>query len=110
MNEFLMIAGMLIVTFSLRYMMIPISGKFSLPKLMERSLAYVPPAVLTAIIVPAVFMPTGEGIRFSLDNPYLIGAIGASIVGWFTKNLLLTIIVSMAIFLGWQWILTQGLL
>jgi branched-subunit amino acid transport protein len=29
------------------------------PKLFERGLRYVPPVVLTAIIVPSVLMPTG---------------------------------------------------
>ncbi|MBF0243625.1 MAG: AzlD domain-containing protein, partial [Desulfamplus sp.] len=42
----------------------------------------------------------GNTLNFSLSNPYIIGAAAACIVGWIYKNLLLTIVVSMAIFLG----------
>ncbi len=104
-DELFMLAGMFIVTFGIRYIMLPISGRFQFPPLFERALKYVPPAVLSAIIVPSILMPTGESINFSLDNPYIIGAAAACTVGWIYKNLLLTIVVSMIIFLGYQWIL-----
>jgi branched-subunit amino acid transport protein len=104
-NEILMIAGMAVVTFGIRYIMFPISGRFQFPPLFERALGYVPPAVLSAIIVPSILMPTGDSINLNLTNPYLIGAAAACIVGWFYKNLLLTIVVSMIVFLGSQWIL-----
>jgi hypothetical protein len=31
-------------------------------------------------------------------------------VGWFSQNLLLTIVSGMLAFLGWQWLLTAGLI
>jgi len=101
--EIYMIAGMAIVTFGIRYIMFPISGRFHFPELFERGLRYVPPVVLTAIIVPSVLMPTGETINLRLSNPYLIGAITACTIGGIFKNLLLTIVVSMAVFLVFQW-------
>ena len=103
-DELFMIAGMAVVTFGIRYIMFPISGRVQFHPMFERSLGYVPPAVLSAIIVPSILMPTGE-VNLNLTNPYLIGAAAACIVGWFYKNLLLTIVVSMFIFLGAQWIL-----
>jgi len=102
MNEFYLITGMACVTFLIRYIMLPLSGKFEFPPLLNKALKFVPPAVLTAIIVPSVLMPTGNKIMFSLDNAYLVGGLAAFFVGLVTKNLLLVIIISMAIFLGWQ--------
>ncbi|MBF0302324.1 MAG: AzlD domain-containing protein [Desulfamplus sp.] len=104
-DEIFMLAGMAAVTFGIRYIMLPISGRFNFSPMFERALKYVPPAVLSAIIVPSVLMPDGDTLNLNLDNPYIIGAVAACIVGWFYKNLLLTIVVSMLIFLGYQWIL-----
>ncbi|MBF0201139.1 MAG: AzlD domain-containing protein [Desulfamplus sp.] len=101
-----MIAGMAIVTFAIRYVMFPISGRRGFPTPFERALQYVPPAVLAAIIVPSVLMPGGGGLDLNpLTNPYIAGALGACIVGWKWKNLLLTIVSSMGIFLGYQWLI-----
>lgn len=108
LNEIYMITGMALVTFGIRYIMFPISGRFRFPELFEKSLSYVPPVVLTAIIVPSVLMPTGDSLNLKLTNPYLIGAIAACIVGGVFKNLLLTIVISMAVFLGFQWAFAMG--
>ena len=104
MNEFLLIVGMALVTFGIRYSMFAVAGRFTFPDELINALRYVPPAVLTAIVVPAVLMPNGSGINLSYTNAYLIGALVACLVGWASKNLLLTIVVGMAFFLGWQWI------
>lgn len=80
-KEFFMIMGMMAVTFSIRYVLLAFSGRFSLPKQVEKALKYVPPAVLTAIIVPSVLIPGGKW-NFSLDNPYLPAALAAVIAGF----------------------------
>ena len=103
MNEFLLIAGMAVVTFGIRYSMFAVAGKVEFPAGLVNALKYVPPAVLTAIVVPAVLMPGGEEINLSYTNAYLVGALVAGVVGWSSKNLLLTIVVGMTVFLGWQW-------
>ena len=103
LHEIYMVAGMALVTFGIRYIMFPVSGRFKFPELFEKGLQYVPPAVLAAIIVPAVLMPTGETINVKLSNPYLIGAITACVMEGVFKNLLLTIVVSMVVFMGFQW-------
>ena len=104
MNEWYLIAGMALVTFLIRYIMHPVAGRMVFPRLLERMLAYVPPAVLTAIILPAVIFPDGTGAQVSLENPYLVGSVAAAVTGWVTKNLLLTILFGMGVFLGWQWL------
>ena len=108
LNELYMVTGMALVTFAIRYILFPISGRFQFPNLLEQALQYVPPVVLTAIIVPSVLMPGGDVLDLRLTNPYLIGAVSACLIGGLFKNLLLTIVVSMIIFLGAQWGLAMG--
>ncbi|GAB4441012.1 MAG: AzlD domain-containing protein [Anaerolineae bacterium] len=105
MNELYLIAGMMLVTFGIRYSMFLVAGRYEFPAGVVNALRFVPPAVLTAIIVPAVLIPTGQSIDVSLSNAYLVGALVAAAVGWFSQNLLLTIVVGMAAFWGWQWLL-----
>jgi branched-subunit amino acid transport protein len=52
MSEFLLISGMAIVTFAIRYPVLALSGRFKLSEQFLQVLGYVPPAVLTAIVVP----------------------------------------------------------
>lgn len=105
MNEIFLIAGMALVTFLTRYSVLTVSDRLKFPNRLVRALHYVPPAILTAIIVPAVLIPTGSTVVFSYTNARLIGAVIAFSVGWFSQNLLLTIVLGMLSFLGWQWVL-----
>ncbi len=108
MNDAILIGGMMAVTFSIRYIMFPLSGKIRFPDILERSLRYVPPAVLSAIIFPCVFMPDSKNLDLSLENAYLVGAVAAVTAGWFSKHLLFTIVSGMVIFFFWQWIVRLG--
>jgi branched-subunit amino acid transport protein len=56
---------MALVTFAIRYTMFALSGRLELPRQLVKALRYVPPAVLTAIIVLAVLIPTGSSIIFN---------------------------------------------
>jgi branched-subunit amino acid transport protein len=98
-NEFVLIAGMAFVTIIVRYPVLALVGKIPLPDRVFRALRYVPPAVLTAIIVPSVVMPTGRA-DFSPTNSYLVAGVISVIIAWRTKNLLLTIVLGMALFLA----------
>ena len=100
-----LIAGMFLVTFSVRYILFPLSGHFRLAPGVQRVLNYVPAAVLAAIIVPAALMPDGRTLQLSAANPYLIGAIFTALIGWYSKNLLVTIVGGMAVFAIYQWAL-----
>lgn len=91
MNEVLLVAGMAIVTFLIRYPVLALLGKVTMPDPMLRALRYIPPAVLTAIVIPEVLLPAGT---FKItNNAYLVAAVIAVLVSWRTKNLLLTIVV-----------------
>ena len=99
MNEVLLIAGMALVTFIIRYPVLVLVSKIPMPDRMFRALRYVPPAVLAAIIVPAVLFPDGENLSISLTNADLVAGIASVLIAWRTKNLLLTIVLGMGIFL-----------
>jgi len=105
MNEFLLILGMFLVTFGVRYPVLTLVSRVQLPEILESGLKYVPPAVLTAIIVPAVLLPEGDKISVSLANAPLYAGIMAVLVAWRTKNLLLTILTGMGMLWVWQWLL-----
>jgi branched-subunit amino acid transport protein len=100
--EMLMVAGMMLITFCVRYPVLALVSKVTLPPPVLEALKFIPPAVLTAIIAPAVLQPAGS-LDLSLSNAYLIAAIAAALIAWRTKNLLLTIVLGMVIFLGWRW-------
>lgn len=101
MNDLLLVAGMAAVTFGVRYPVLVLVGRIPLPASVFRALRYVPPAVLTAIIVPAVLMPEGT-VDVSPTNAYLVAGIASALVAWRSKSLLLTIIIGMVVMLLWQ--------
>ena len=101
--EILMIVGMMAVTFGVRYPVLALVSRLSLPPAVLDALKFIPPAVLTAIVVPAVLMPEGL-LNLRFDNAYLVAGVAAAVISWRTKNLLLTIVLGMAIFLGWRWL------
>jgi branched-subunit amino acid transport protein len=103
MNEVILILGMFTITFGIRFVMFAFAGKVNFPNWLAKSLKFVPPAVLTAIIIPSVFMPSGF-IDISLTNNYLIAALFAFVIALVTKNLLKTIGLGMIFFLFLQYI------
>lgn len=101
MNEILLIAGMAVVTMATRIPLLIALSRRKLPAGIERALRYVPPAVLAAIILPYVLLPTGE-LNLGLDNAPLVASVVAVVIAWRRRNLLLTIIVGMATLLVWR--------
>ncbi len=92
-----LIVAMAVVTFLTRYVALAAASQVALPDWCRRALGYVPPAVLTAIIVPAVLSPRGA-LDLSLQNSYLVGGAVAMVVAWRTRQLLPTIAVGMVVF------------
>jgi branched-subunit amino acid transport protein len=89
----LILGGLL--TFGMRFSFIYLFGRFEVPETLRRTLRFVPPAVLSAIIFPELLMPNGQ-LDLSLSNHRLLAGLVAMVVGWLTKNTLLTILAGMA--------------
>lgn len=103
MDTFILIFGMMLVTFGVRYPVLVLVSKIPMPEPIFRALRYVPAAVLAAIVVPSVLMPNGE-IDLQLSNAHLVAAVVAGVISWRTKNLMLTIVIGMAVFLFWRFV------
>jgi len=92
MSLWLIVAGMGLVTYAIRLSMLVFVHHGSLPALARDALRYVTPAVLTAIILPAVLY-IGEQERFDagIGNERLLAAVLAAVVAPLTANVWLTI-------------------
>lgn len=88
-----LLGGML--TFGMRYSFIYLLGRFELPETLRRALRFVPPAVLSAIVFPELFVRSGQ-FDVSWTNFRLLAGVVAVLVAWKTKNTLLTILAGMA--------------
>ena len=89
----LVVAG--IVTFGIRLSFIALLGRVEQPTALTRALRFVPPAVLSAIILPELLVRNGVP-DLHPGNARLIAGIVAAAVAWRTRNVLLTIAVGMA--------------
>jgi branched-subunit amino acid transport protein len=103
-NEGWMIAGMMVVTFVIRYFLFALADRMRMAPWIEGSLKFIPPAVLTAITLPAVLLPKGDW-QVSFSNPYLVAAIAAAATGILTRNLLATIAIGLAAFFAYRFFL-----
>jgi branched-subunit amino acid transport protein len=83
-----------LITFLIRFSLIYLFGKFKIPETMQKTLRYVPPAVLSAIIFPELFLHDGT-LNLSFENTRLLAGLIAIAVAWFSKNTLITIIAGM---------------
>jgi branched-subunit amino acid transport protein len=97
MSEFLLIFGMFVATFSVRYILFAAAGRVHFPQWLSTALGFVPAAVLTAIIVPSVLQPQST-LWISYSNPWLLAALVAIITSFVRKDLLTTIVVGMLAF------------
>ncbi len=100
MNNLQLILTILIIglgTFAFRFSFIFLYGKMKLPEWVHRAMRFVPPAVLSALIFPAILIKD-EALWVSYENPRLIAGMVAIAIAWKTKNLLLTIATGLGIF------------
>lgn len=98
MRVWLVLMAVGLLTYGMRLSLILLIDRFTMPVIVQRALRYVPPAVLTAIIFPELFLPAGQ-LELSLHNERLIAGAVAAIVAWRTRNVLLTIGAGMVVLL-----------
>jgi len=106
MNIALMILGMALINLVIRWPVYLFANHFRFPPIIERALAFVPVAVLTAIIVPTVLYP-GDGTKLDISwhNQALLAALVACAVSYLAKNLFATIGAGVVAFLLLRWLL-----
>jgi branched-subunit amino acid transport protein len=106
MSIWLMIFLAGLITFAIRLSFIFLLDRISVPQWFQRALRFVPAAVLSAIILPAVATRSGA-LDVSLRNPQLLSGAVAVWVAWRTKNIFLTIISGMIALIVLQALLGQ---
>ena len=89
-----------VLTFTTRLSYISIFGNRDMPAPLQRALRFVPAAVLSAIILPAIFLTDGH-INVALTNFRMFAGILAAVTIWRTHNIVLTLIIGM----GSLWLL-----
>ena len=85
----IIIAG--ILTYFTRMTMIALVSRDMLGDRIKAGLAYLPSAVFPAIIFPAIFI-NDYGTFIEMNDPKIFGAIVAIVVGYFSKNVIATIL------------------
>lgn len=103
-TECMMIAGMMAVTFGIRYFLFLMADRIRMAAWIEAALKFIPPAVLTSITLPAVLLPRGDW-HVSLSNSYLVAALVTTAAGAWTRNLLATIAIGLAAFFAYRLLL-----
>lgn len=101
---FLTILGMALVTYVPRVLPLWVLSSKSLPPLVTTWLRYVPVAVLSAMLLPALLIKDKQ-IDFGFDNLFLWAAVPTILVAWKTKSFFGTVVVgigtvALARFLG----------
>ena len=82
-------------TFLTRFSMIALLKKEMFNDRIREVLSYVPSAIFPAIIFPAIFLDNTGLVQIE-ENPKILAAIIAMIVGIFTRNIIATIFSGLA--------------
>ncbi|XDA99301.1 AzlD domain-containing protein [Sulfitobacter sp. LCG007] len=95
--------GLAVGSFLLRYAFIGFVGNRPLPPWLLRHLRYTAVAILPALVTPQVIWPQGTDGQF--DLPRLGAAIATVVLGYTTRNVLITICGGAATLYGLLWLL-----
>ena len=84
-----------LITYLTRFSMIALIKKEMFNDRIREVLSYVPSAIFPAIIFPAIFLDN-SGSFILEDNPKIIAAIIAAIIGIFSRSIIATIFFGLA--------------
>ncbi|MEX2502397.1 MAG: AzlD domain-containing protein [Trueperaceae bacterium] len=98
----LILVAMGAVTLIARASFLLLQDRWTMPTLFRRALTYVPPAVLAALIAPALLAGEGPGLG-PLDARLLAGLV-ATVVAWRTRSVPATLATGMVVL----WIATAA--
>ena len=92
-----------IFTFGTRFVMLSGWVAHGLPRWLIDALAFVPIAVLTAILVPAVLIDPATQQIIVIGNKRIVAAVVATIIALLTRNVIATISSGLATLWFVQW-------
>jgi len=98
------IVGMAVMNFVIRFVPIAVLSRFELPRPILRWLSFVPIAVMGALVATEVLRPGGEA-QPPLTNPGLYAAILTALVFRYTRSFLGATLAGMASFVALRAIL-----
>ena len=104
MNLWPVLLGMAAVTFALRASFLVLPPGIETPALLRRALRYVPPAVLTAIWAPEIFLQGGE-LALGPENERLLAGAVALAVAWRWRMTFATIAAGLLALHFFDWLL-----
>ena len=84
-----------LITYLTRFSMIALIKKEMFNDRIREVLSYVPSAIFPAIIFPAIFLDNSGSILIE-DNPKIIAAIIATVIGIFSRSIIATIFSGLA--------------
>lgn len=105
MHDLLLILGMFLVTYSIRYLPFAYAHRVHFPPWLREALSYVPIAALTAIIAPIIIYRDGD-LDLSWDNNYLVASCIAMAVAWKSRSALMTVFSGLTVFFILKWALS----
>ena len=84
-----------LITYLTRFSMIALIKKEMFNNRIRQVLSYVPSAIFPAIIFPAIFLDN-SGLILIEDNPKIIAALIATLIGIFSRSIIATIFLGLA--------------
>ena len=99
MDYLMLVLGMGAVTYLPRWVPLIFLSRRRLPEWMRQWLEFIPAAVLSALILPAL-VTAGEPRHLALFQPALLVSIPTLIFAWKSRSLAGTVVVGMALFWG----------
>ena len=84
-----------LITYLTRFSMIALIKKEMFNDRVRQVLSYVPSAIFPAIIFPAIFLDSSGSILIE-DNPKILAALIATLIGIFSRSIIATIFSGLA--------------
>ena len=98
----IIIAGMTLILFFNRYLFLEPRLPIRLNRGVKEFLGFAVPGMLTAICGPIIFVKNHE-VDLSLDNPYLLAGLCATGLMLWSRNVLLSVALSVGLFYLFRW-------
>ena len=95
MNNWILIISCGLITFLTRVLMSALLKKEMFNDRVREVLSFVPSAIFPAIIFPAIFLDSSGDFQLE-NNPKIMAAVIAMLIGIISKNIIATIIAGLA--------------